>query len=79
MKCKTLNLIEPPWYGPVCQVVWEGKPVRATLSLYVLEADRLATLSALTEVYGNFIVISVIYLKILQRVILVNLFKTVNY
>src|SRR5262249_47240391 len=19
-----LNLIEPPWYGPVCQVVWEG-------------------------------------------------------
>jgi len=20
----TLNLIEPPWYGPVCPVVWEG-------------------------------------------------------
>jgi hypothetical protein len=19
-----LNLIEPPWYGPVCPVVWEG-------------------------------------------------------
>jgi hypothetical protein len=21
----TLNPIEPPWYGPVCQVVWEGQ------------------------------------------------------
>ena len=20
----TLNPIEPPWYGPVCPVVWEG-------------------------------------------------------
>jgi hypothetical protein len=20
-----LNPIEPPWYGPVCQVVWEGQ------------------------------------------------------
>jgi hypothetical protein len=20
-----LNLIEPPWYGPVCPVVWEGR------------------------------------------------------
>ncbi len=20
----TLNSIEPPWYGPVCPVVWEG-------------------------------------------------------
>lgn len=19
------NLIEPPWYGPVCPVVWEGR------------------------------------------------------
>ncbi len=19
------NPIEPPWYGPVCQVVWEGR------------------------------------------------------
>ena len=21
----TLNPIEPPWYGPVCPVVWEGR------------------------------------------------------
>ena len=20
-----LNPVEPPWYGPVCQVVWEGR------------------------------------------------------
>ena len=20
-----LNFIEPPWYGPVCPVVWEGR------------------------------------------------------
>jgi len=20
-----LNPIEPPWYGPVCPVVWEGR------------------------------------------------------
>ena len=20
-----LNSIEPPWYGPVCPVVWEGR------------------------------------------------------
>ena len=23
--CRTLNSIEPPWYGPVCPVVWEGR------------------------------------------------------
>jgi hypothetical protein len=23
-----LNLIEPPWYGPICSVVWEGGAVR---------------------------------------------------
>jgi len=22
---QTLNSIEPPWYGPVCPVVWEGR------------------------------------------------------
>src|SRR3954453_16208625 len=22
---RALNLIEPPWYGPVCPVVWEGR------------------------------------------------------
>src|SRR6476620_3597381 len=22
---RSLNLIEPPWYGPVCPVVWEGR------------------------------------------------------
>jgi hypothetical protein len=21
----TCNHTEPPWYGPVCQVVWEGE------------------------------------------------------
>ena len=21
----TLNPVEPPWYGPVCPVVWEGR------------------------------------------------------
>ena len=25
---RTFNTIEPPWYGPVCQVVWEGGTVR---------------------------------------------------
>jgi hypothetical protein len=29
---KAFNRAEPPWYGPVCLVVWEGKPARATLS-----------------------------------------------
>ena len=24
MRRLKLNSIEPPWYGPVCQVVWEG-------------------------------------------------------
>ena len=28
------NPDEPPWYGPVCLVVWEGKPVRASLSRF---------------------------------------------
>ena len=23
--CRPLNSIEPPWYGPVCPVVWEGR------------------------------------------------------
>ena len=23
--CVELNLVEPPWYGPVCPVVWEGR------------------------------------------------------
>ena len=23
--CRALNSIEPPWYGPVCPVVWEGR------------------------------------------------------
>ena len=22
---RPLNSIEPPWYGPVCPVVWEGR------------------------------------------------------
>ena len=30
--CPNFNFTEPPWYGPVCRVVWEGKPVRASLS-----------------------------------------------
>lgn len=25
MSLPKLNLIEPPWYGPVCAVVWEGR------------------------------------------------------
>jgi hypothetical protein len=25
MSLLTLNPIEPPWYGPVCPVVWEGR------------------------------------------------------
>ncbi len=25
---RTLNSSEPPWYGPVCPVVWEGGAVR---------------------------------------------------
>ena len=34
------NLDEPPWYGPVCLVVWEGKPVRASLSRLGESATR---------------------------------------
>jgi retron-type reverse transcriptase len=26
----TLNLVEPPWYGPVCPVVWEGRRRKAS-------------------------------------------------
>jgi hypothetical protein len=25
MSPQLLNPVEPPWYGPVCQVVWEGR------------------------------------------------------
>lgn len=25
MSLPKLNPIEPPWYGPVCPVVWEGR------------------------------------------------------
>ena len=25
MSPSTLNPVEPPWYGPVCPVVWEGR------------------------------------------------------
>ena len=28
MLTTTCNHTEPPWYGPVCQVVWEGGAVR---------------------------------------------------
>ena len=34
------NLDEPPWYGPVCLVVWEGNPVRASLSRLGESATR---------------------------------------
>ncbi len=35
-----VNFAEPPWYGPV-RVVWEGKPVRASLIPigYLSDAD----------------------------------------
>jgi hypothetical protein len=26
---RPLNSIEPPWYGPVCPVVWEGRSRKA--------------------------------------------------
>jgi hypothetical protein len=26
MSPQKLNPVEPPWYGPVCPVVWEGRP-----------------------------------------------------
>lgn len=32
---RIFNCIEPPWYGPVCLVVWEGKPTRASLSRFI--------------------------------------------
>ena len=25
MSPQVLNPVEPPWYGPVCPVVWEGR------------------------------------------------------
>ena len=25
MSLSKLNPVEPPWYGPVCPVVWEGR------------------------------------------------------
>ena len=25
MSPQKLNPVEPPWYGPVCPVVWEGR------------------------------------------------------
>ena len=38
-----LNPVEPPWYGPVCQVVWEGRhreaspyPDQSTFALLAL-------------------------------------------
>src|SRR5207302_6310460 len=38
-----LNLIEPPWYGPVCPVVWEGW--RRETSPYPDQQDVLLCLS----------------------------------
>ena len=43
-----LNLTEPPWYGPVCPVVWEGRsreappyPDQPGDVLYVCKGDFL--------------------------------------
>src|SRR3954469_22604265 len=39
-----LNRIEPPWYGPVCPVVWEGRsreaPPYPDLRLCIRKADE---------------------------------------
>ena len=39
-----LNSIEPPWYGPVCPVVWEGwrreaSPYPDLRRIFLLAAD----------------------------------------
>jgi hypothetical protein len=38
----SLNPIEPPWYGPVCQVVWEGRRREAPPYPDVRQAWRVA-------------------------------------
>jgi len=43
----TLNPIEPPWYGPVCPVVWEGwrrevSPYPDQHSIITASKDRLS-------------------------------------
>ena len=30
MSPQKLNPVEPPWYGPVCLVVWEGRRCEAS-------------------------------------------------
>ena len=32
---------EVPWYGPVCPVVWQGKPARAYLCRLLFKVNRL--------------------------------------
>ena len=51
MSPQKLNPVEPPWYGPVCLVVWEGRrreaspypvpsPTEAFLRLRLAEGDK---------------------------------------
>ena len=49
MSPQKLNPVEPPWYGPVCPVVWEGRrceaspypvPCPTEASLRLAEGDK---------------------------------------
>jgi hypothetical protein len=40
-----LNFIEPPWWGPVCPVVWEGRSREAPLSRSLAESRLTAAVN----------------------------------
>jgi predicted nucleic acid-binding protein len=45
----TCDYTEPPWYGPVCQVVWEGGAVRLLPIPIVAAPALVATYAVLTR------------------------------
>ena len=44
MSPQKLNPVEPPWYGPVCPVVWEGR--RCEASPYPVHRPNLSDAGA---------------------------------
>src|SRR4051794_21647233 len=50
---RPLNLIEPPWYGPVCPVVWEGRSREAPPYPDLRPGSRIASTNLLYYIREN--------------------------
>src|SRR5262249_30891165 len=51
-RCALAQLLEPPWYGPVCQVVWEGRS-REAPPIPIIGTDRRAFGLGFTAAIGG--------------------------